>query len=110
MSRESRGSFLGLLSGLLALVFLLAICVSVAAYSMGWMTVENTPDRTTIEVDTAEMREAAGEVSKQGEQTLEKTGEALHDAGEQIKDAVDDDGTRDETTDEPIETKPDPEA
>lgn len=108
MSRESRGSFFGLLSGLLALVFLLAICVSVAAYSMGWMTVENTPDRTTIEVDTAEMREAAGEAGKQGEEALKKTGEALRDAGEQIKDAVDADETRDETIDEPIETKSDP--
>ena len=91
MTRETKGSFVGLLSGLLAVVLLLGICVSVAAYTMGWMTVAETPEQTTIEVDTAEMREAADEVEKHGEKVLEQTGEALQETGDQLKDAANED-------------------
>jgi hypothetical protein len=91
MAYERRGSYVGLMSGLLALILLLVIGVSVAAYAMGWMTIQNEPDRTTIEVDTDKFRDAAAEVNKQGEDLLEKSGDVLRDAGDALKNSADED-------------------
>jgi hypothetical protein len=87
----------------LLLLLLVVAAVGVVGYAMGWITLESTSDRTTIEIDKNEMKDAGRKAAEETEEFVDEVGETLREAGEAISNDSSDEGS-----DEPdrVETVP----
>ena len=75
-------------TSLMAFLFLAFVGVAIAGYALGWLTVERTPQQTTIEIDTQKVEEAASDAKHEGEALLQKAGETLRESGEALEETV----------------------
>ncbi|EAQ80512.1 hypothetical protein [Blastopirellula marina] len=98
-----RGNSIGAVLATLALVVVLACGV---IYAMGYATVENSSDKTTIEVNTQQMKEDADQAVESGKQMLNDAGKSIEDGAEEVQDQVD--GDSEPETEVNIETEPAP--
>jgi hypothetical protein len=79
----------GFLVSLMAFLFVALVGLAIAGYALGWLTIDRQPQRTTIEIDTQKLEEAASEAQKEGAELIEKSGETLRESGEALKESVD---------------------
>ena len=93
MSYPSRG----FLTPLLALLFVGLIALAVAGYAMGWLTIGRSPERTTIEIHTQGIEDAAEAAQQEGAELMEKTGEQLRESGAALEESADSTADENET-------------
>ncbi|UUO07139.1 hypothetical protein M4951_02230 [Blastopirellula sp. J2-11] len=97
-------------NSLVAVLATLAVIIVLACgiiYAMGYATVENSSDKTTIEVNTQQIKEDAGQAVESGKQMLNDAGKSIEEGAEEVKDQVD--GDSEPETEVNIETQPAPE-
>jgi hypothetical protein len=71
----------------------LAILAGLVLAAVGVISVQNTPDKTSITIDKTELKaktkDAVEKTKEAGSSILEKTGESLHKAGKDIDESRD---------------------
>ncbi len=60
-----RGS--GIFTSLLAVLFIGLVAFAVAGYAMGWLSFKQSPEQTTIEINTHQIEDAAHKPSRKGQ-------------------------------------------
>ena len=64
---------------LFAFCFLLTLAAGVIGYASGWINFKHEEQKTTIEIETSQIKDAAEEAVETGKQLLDKTGEKVNE-------------------------------
>ena len=106
MSDEQR-SGTGFFTRLLAFTFVLVIVAGIGTYAMGWMNFAHDGETTTVEVESGEIKRAAGEATEAGKKLLDNTEEAVEEAASEVEEAGEEGPAEEEPTEEePAEEQP----
>ena len=62
---------------LFAYCFLLILAGTLIGYAAGWINFKHETQKTTIEIETSEIKEAAKEAVESGKEFIEESGEKL---------------------------------
>lgn len=76
------------ISRLLTMLILVVVGLAFLSYAMGWVTVESQPDKTTIEIDAKEMKQAADKAVDSAKETAGRVGRAASDAAQEFGEEV----------------------
>lgn len=76
------------ISALLTTLLLVVVGLAFLGYAMGWVTVDSEPDKTTIELDTKEMKESADQAVDSARETADRVGRAANNAAREFQDEV----------------------
>lgn len=95
------------IAGVLATLALVIVIACGTIYAMGYATVENSPQSTTIEVNTQQMKEDAGKAVEDGKQLLNDAGQSIEEGAEEVQESVTDEPEAEIDVD--VDTKPAPE-
>lgn len=60
---------------LFALCFMLILAAGVIGYASGWITFKHAEQKTTIEIETGEIKDAAEHAVETGKQFIDKSGD-----------------------------------
>lgn len=90
---SNRGS--GIFTSLMAVSFIGLIAFVVGGFAMGWLSIQQSPDRTTIEVQTQAIEKAAHEAQQEGADLIQDAGKKLRESGAALDDNLGDGPQRD---------------
>lgn len=96
----------GSIAGVLATIALIIVIACGLIYAMGYATVEQNPQSTTIEVNTEQMKTDADKAVEKGKQMLNDAGQSIENGAEEVQNKVS--GDSEPQTEVKIETQPAP--
>lgn len=94
------------IAGVLATIALIVVIACGLIYAMGYATVEQSPQTTTIQVNTEQMKADADKAVEEGKKLLNDAGESIEDGAEEVQQQVSGDSEAD--TEVKVETQPAP--
>jgi hypothetical protein len=79
----------------MAVLFVGLVAFAVAGYAMGWLSFKQSPEQTTIEINTHQIEEAAHEAQQEGADLIQVAGKKLRESGAALDDNLDGAAKRD---------------
>ncbi|MCA9261011.1 MAG: hypothetical protein KDA61_17470 [Planctomycetales bacterium] len=76
------------ISTLLTMLLLVVVGLAFLSYAMGWVTVDAEPNKTTIEIDTKEMKQSADKAVESAQDAADRVGRAASDAAKEFREEV----------------------
>lgn len=86
MKRTRNG---GALAGLLATVAILVILFFGVGFGMGWVSVSDNPDKSTIEIDKVQLKEDTDKAADATQKFINESADSLKDGAEKLEHSTD---------------------
>lgn len=79
----------GTLAGLVATVALLFVVMIGVGFGMGWVSVSDNPDKSTIEIDKVQVKEDTDKAADATKEFINKSAESLERATDDLEQSAD---------------------
>ncbi|MBA2113611.1 hypothetical protein [Bremerella alba] len=98
----------GALAGILATIAVLVLIFAGLGLAFGWVTMSDSPDRSTIEINKTELKKDTDEAVKATEKFIQDSADSVEQASEEASDNLTTDNDQETITPVPEETRPQP--